>query len=162
MDSGYSVLRLVLDPLRGTSVPVGAIAWDAHRKWFNIRFLQQEEGITGVTGKQRQIVGFAGDQLRRWAEEERVPYEKDPIRPWESRFWQAASEVLTSSILLDQPKAMEPLESDDELEALYEAVVQLEALRAQPESLNRDNTHRRPRKSSPADDPTPPAGVSSV
>lgn len=124
VDSGYSVLRLVLDPLRGTSVPVGAIAWDAHRKWFNIRFLQQEEGITGVTGKQRQIVGFAGDQLRRWAEEERVPYEKDPIRPWESRFWQAASEVLTSSILLDQPKAMEPLESDDELEALYEAVVQ--------------------------------------
>jgi hypothetical protein len=133
VDSGYSVLRLVIDPLRGVSVPVGAIAWDAHRKWFNVRFLKQDEGISGVTVRQRQIVAFAGEQLRRWAQEERVPYEKASIHPWESRFWQAAADVLTSSVILDQPKAMEPLETEDELEALYEAVV----LPAEPKKRSR-------------------------
>ncbi len=68
---------------------------------------------------------IARDQIRRWAKARKVPYEPEPAEPTTDRFWKAVSEILTTGVRLDPPKAMDPMdEPDEEIEALFEAVVQ--------------------------------------
>lgn len=126
IDRGFAILRLVLDPLRNETVPVGAAAWDPSRDWFDVRIIGPDQRLKGVDKSARRIVEYNASQLRRWASEQYVPYAKRGLDPTRTTFWNAVSDVLTSSILLDPPKAMEPLTSEDEFEALFEAVVQPE------------------------------------
>ena len=47
------------------------------------------------------------------------------MEPTTDRFWKAVSEILTTAVRLDLPKAMDPMdEPDTGIEALFEAVVQ--------------------------------------
>ena len=65
------------------------------------------------------------NQIQRWACARKVPYEAAAVEPTSAPFWKAVSEVLSTAVRLDPPKAMDPM---DELEAesewLFEAVVQ--------------------------------------
>ena len=47
------------------------------------------------------------------------------MEPTGDRFWKAVSEILSTCVRLDLPKAMDPMDEPDvEIEALFEAVVQ--------------------------------------
>ena len=47
------------------------------------------------------------------------------MEPKTDRLWKAVSEILTTAVRLDLPKAMDPMdEPDTGIEALFEAVVQ--------------------------------------
>lgn len=125
IERGFAILRMVLDPLRNDTVPVGAVAWDPDRSWFDIRVVDETQRLRGLNKSRRRIVELNAAQLRRWAGERRVPYAgQEDLAPTRTEFWQAAGAVMTSSVLLDPPKAMEPLKTEDEFEALFEAVVQ--------------------------------------
>jgi hypothetical protein len=124
LQTGFSVLRLAIDPLRGTSIPVGAVVWDADRKWYKVRLLQQDERVDGMTPERRLLVEFMGTQLTRWAERRIIPYLEQPADPWSSKFWDGVKRALTTGVRLDTLKAMQPVTSDADLELLFEAVVQ--------------------------------------
>jgi len=124
LDSGFVILRLVTDALRGTSVPVGAIAWDRGKEWYGLRLLGQAEGLREVTQDRRQLLNLTRSKLEHWAETRAVPYAPGTIEPWTSAFWESARRVLTTGIRLDTPKAMDPLHSEEELDLLFDAVVQ--------------------------------------
>jgi hypothetical protein len=122
---GYSILRVTTDELRGDTTPVGVVAWDSERDWFRTRVLAEDEAVRNVPSWARQFLSITANQLERWAKEKSVPYEPGPVHPTTDRFWRAASEILTTSVRLDSPKAMDPMEEpDQDLEALFEAIVQ--------------------------------------
>ena len=121
---GYSVLRVTTDEQRGDTIPVGVAAWDSVRSWFGMRVLDAEEKISGVPAWSRKFVTITHQQLERWADASSVPYEPEPASPATDHFWRAASEILSTSVRLDSPRAMDPMkEPDEELEALFEAIV---------------------------------------
>ena len=129
---GYTVLRAAVDSKRGKLVPVGVVAWDSDREWFEIRTITDEERVTGISPQARQFGRIVVEQLSRWAEKQSVPYADGNLFPWQAEFWSAASKVLTTAIRLDEPKAIDPsYESQAALEALFEAVVQPKQPRAQ-------------------------------
>ena len=122
---GYSVIRVSLDDRRDHTVPVGVVAWQTTNPWYGWRWLENDEKVRGVDPATRRLMRITRNQIRRWAGERKVPYEPEPVEPTTDRFWKAVSEILTTAVRLDLPKAMNPMdEPDTGIEALFEAVVQ--------------------------------------
>lgn len=122
---GYSVVRIAVNEERDETTPVGVVAWDSDRLWYSWRLLAPDERVGGVYAWNRKFLEIVREQLGRWADARRVPYAANPVEPSSDRFWEAASKVLTTSVRLARPRAMDPMkEPDDEIEALFEAVVQ--------------------------------------
>lgn len=122
---GYSVIRVSLDDHRDHTVPVGVVAWQTTNPWYGWRWLEHDEKVRGVDPATRRLMRITKDQIRRWANARKVPYEPDPVEPTSDRFWKAVSEILSTSVRLDLPKAMDPMDEPDAgIEALFEAVVQ--------------------------------------
>ncbi len=122
---GYSVIRVSLDDHRDHTVPVGVVAWQTTNPWYGWRWLEHDERVRGVDRTTRRLMRITRDQIKRWANARRVPYEPTPVEPTSDRFWQAVSEVFSTGVRLDLPKAMDPMDEPDvEIEALFEAVVQ--------------------------------------
>lgn len=121
---GYSVLRVITDDVRGDSVPVGVVAWDTTKEWFQTRVIDADEKVTGVPKWARTFLSISVKQLDRWASAASVPYEPGPTAPYTDRFWGAASEVMSTAVRLDSPKAMEPMTDPvEQLEGLFDAIV---------------------------------------
>lgn len=121
---GYSVVRVSLDDDRDDTVPVGVVAWDTGNAWYRWRWLEKDEKVRGVDGATRKLMRIAKNQIRRWADARKVPYEPAPVEPTRARFWRAVSEILSTAVRLDPPKAMDPMdEPEAEIESLFEAVV---------------------------------------
>ena len=122
---GYSVIRISLDDDRNDSVPVGVVAWQSTLRWYGWRWLASDERARGVDRPLRKLLRITKQQISRWADARRVPYEPGPVEPASDTFWRAVSEILTTAVQLDRPKAMDPMrEPTEDIEALFEAVVQ--------------------------------------
>ena len=122
---GYSIIRVSLDDHRDLTVPVGVVAWQTSNPWYGWRWLEQDEEVGGVDPAIRRLMAIAKNQIRRWANARKVPYEPAPVEPTSDRFWKVVSEILSTGVRLDLPKAMDPMDDPDaEIEALFEAVVQ--------------------------------------
>ena len=122
---GYSVLRVCLDDRNNDTVPIGVVAWDTPNTWQGWRWLQDDEKVRGVDSPTRQLMRITKNQIQRWAASKEVPYEPTQVEPTCAQFWTAVSEILTTSVRLDAPKAMEPMaQPSAEIELLFEAVVQ--------------------------------------
>ena len=122
---GYSVIRVSLDDHRDHTVPVGVVAWQSTNPWYGWRWLEHDEKVRGVDPATRRLMRITKNQIRRWAKARKVPYEPEPVEPTCDRFWKAVSEILSTSVRLDVPKAMDPMDEPDAgIEALFEAVVQ--------------------------------------
>ncbi len=119
------MIRVSLDDHRDRTVPVGVVAWQTPKPWYGWRWLERDERVRGVDPATRRLMRVARGQIRRWAKNRRVPYEPGSVEPTSDRFWRAASEILTTGVRLDRPKAMDPMaEPGEGIEALFEAVVQ--------------------------------------
>ena len=133
---GYSVIRISLDDDRNDTVPVGVVAWQSRLPWYGWRWLASTERVKGVDGSVRKLMEITRNQIKRWADSRRVPYEPGPVEPTSDRFWRAVSEILSTAVRLDPPKAMDRMHEPSEgIEALFEAVVQ-------PEQSHRQRAER--------------------
>ena len=122
---GYSVVRVSLDDDGDHTVPVGVVAWDTGNEWYWWRWLEEDEKVQGVDSTSRKLMRIVRNQIRRWADARKVPYEPGPVEPTRARFWKAVSEILSTAVRLDPPKAMDPMDEPEvEIESLFEAVVQ--------------------------------------
>ena len=123
---GYSIIRVTLDDHRDYTVPIGVVAWDTPNAWYRWRWLEQNERVHGVDAATRRLMQIAKNQIQRWADIRRVPYEPTPVEPTSARFWTAVSEILSTCVRLDPPKPMDPMkEAEAGIESLFEAVCQV-------------------------------------
>lgn len=127
IEHGYATINLVLDELGRERVPVGVAAWDADRQWYDVRILSKDEKVRGVSKARLTFAEAVHSQVRNWAEERSVPYAGREVFPWESTFWHAVRQVLTTAVKIDPPRTMDPMKfPDEEMESLFSAVVQPE------------------------------------
>lgn len=124
---GYSIVRVTLDDHRYDTVPVGVVAWDTRNAWYGWRWLEQNERVRGVDATTRTLMEIARNQIRRWADARRVPYEPTPVEPTNAAFWRAVSEIFTTGVRLDLPRPMDPMDEPEAgIESLFEAVCQVD------------------------------------
>ena len=121
---GYSIVRVSLNNHGDRTVAVGVVAWDQPKGWYGQRWLDGDEEVRGVDAVTRRLMRITRDQIERWARARSVPYEPAPSQPTSTRFWKAVSDILSTAVRLDPPKAMAPMaDPDGELEGLFEVVV---------------------------------------
>lgn len=124
IEHGYSVIRLVRDPLDSHAMPVGVAVWDFQRNWFSIRCVNEDESLPKLSRWERTVSELATKQILMWAERQRVPYARETQNPASVVFWESVSDVMTTTIQFDHPKAMDPMENhEEEFELLYTAIV---------------------------------------
>ena len=122
---GYSVVRACLDDTSDHAVPVGVVAWDTPNEWHMWRWLEEDEKVRDIDPATRRLMWITRKQIQRWANARKVPYEPAPVEPTSAPFWKAVSEVLSTAVRVDPPKAMDPMdEPEAEIESFFEAVVQ--------------------------------------
>ena len=122
---GYSIVRACLDDTGDHAVPVGVVAWDTPNRWQMWRWLEADEKVRGIDPATRRLMQITKNQIQRWANARKVPYEPAPAEPTSAPFWKAVSEILSTAVRLDPPKAMDPMdEPEAEIEWVFEAVVQ--------------------------------------
>lgn len=94
-------------------------------EWHMWRWLEEDEKVRGIDRATRRLMWITRKQIQRWANARKVPYEPAPVEPTSAPFWKAVSEVLSTAVRVDPPKAMDPMdEPEAEIESLFEAVVQ--------------------------------------
>ena len=125
IERGFSVIRLVMDEQAIRTLPVGVVAWDAERGWYQVRVLQEDERVTGVPAHLRLLLNTAIHNLDRWAKLGSIGGHGEGMKPTNSSFWDAARDRMASAVRLDSPKALEPTPHPDMgIDALFDAIVQ--------------------------------------
>ena len=121
---GYSVIQASSGDGLNETTPVGVVAWNSNEFWYGSRWLAPDERIPGVDRTTRRFMHIMRDQINRWADSRRVPYEPAPVEPTTDRFWRAVSEILSTAIRLDLPRPMDPMDDpEQEIESLFQVVV---------------------------------------
>ena len=98
--------------------------------------------MRGIDPATRRLMRITRNQIQRWADARKVPYEPAPVEPTSAPFRKAVSEVLSTAGRVDPPTAMDPMdEPEAEIESLFEAVVQP----TQPRAGHGESTRRSPK-----------------
>ena len=126
------------------TTPVGVVAWNSTEPWYGSRWLAPDERIPGVDRTTRRFMHIMRDQINRWADFRRVPYEPAPVEPTTDRFWRAVSEILSTAIRLDLPRPMDPMDDpEQEIEALFQVVVRpVSSIGSAHIEFHRENPHK--------------------
>ncbi|MEZ4416169.1 MAG: hypothetical protein R3E10_10440 [Gemmatimonadota bacterium] len=123
IDYGFSILRVIPGDAFSPPEPVGVIAWDSSRRWFDVRLLDQKEVPPGVPKNRLALAKVAARDLQTWASKRRVPYSTSSAEPWTGEFWSAVHRFLSSGVRADAPAAMQRMHDPaEEFPLLFEAV----------------------------------------
>lgn len=119
----YATLRFVVDPDRNVSVPVGVALWGPDPDSLKIRLPEKDERFQGAdVAEAYPYLELVCSQIRSWLRKGSVPYQREPLRPLSDEWWEQVRRLLKFRVHVDEPKPIECMHPDLELEALYEAV----------------------------------------
>ncbi len=130
MESLYSTyscatLRYLTDAERGVTVPVGVILWNNDGSWHQIRLPEPEEHIPGVSlVKACSYLELAKAQVEGWIEQGELPYSQTPLQPLSQAWWQHVEKLLRFTVRIDGIRIIDCQDPEDEIETLFEAIVQ--------------------------------------
>jgi hypothetical protein len=119
----YSVFSFVSDDARETSIPIGVALWSAQQRWWRVRFLQQGERLSRFNMKENfPFVTLIQGKLNQWMQKG-IPYEGTKHEAFENAWWKSAKNWLIHRIRLSDPRPIDCIDPDREIEPLYESVV---------------------------------------
>src|SRR6266542_3738979 len=124
ISSSYAIFSFVLDPARGTTIPIGIALWSPERRWVKVRLLEEREQLTGLTKADHYpFVRLVREKVENWVATGELPYAEGPIPPFEDHWWRHVKELLIHRVRLGEPRPIDCHNPDQELGPLYEAVV---------------------------------------
>jgi hypothetical protein len=119
----YSVLAYVTEDLKQLSVPVGVVLWGENPDNTRIRIIQEGEKVKGVKSPAHVFIRLAKAKIENWILHGVLPYATRDLRPGTDEWWRHVSKLLVHGVRLSEPRAIDCLDVDKEIELLYEAVV---------------------------------------
>lgn len=120
----YFVFRYVTDPTRAMSVPAGVALWETGTPNVLMRFIEDDEAVTGVSSAEaRQFIGLTEQGIRKWVDVGQLPYQPEGMSPHTTEWWNHMRELLAFKVSLSEPLPIDCVDPIEELEPLFEAVV---------------------------------------
>lgn len=120
MSSSYSVLSYTQDESRGIRTPVGIVLWSDDHEFAGVRVVAPSERSLGLKQADCDVVSFVRDKLVSWIESKSLPYSQEQLSPYEDAWWVHAARLLTHRVTLSEPRAVEALNPNEDLETIYE------------------------------------------
>ena len=104
--------------------PVGVALWSEGGERVLLRFPEPDERLRGITNaRQRQVVMTAASQVERWVAQGELPYLEPGMPPTSHRWWSHLAAIMDFGVGVTEPSAIDCVEPEEEVEALFEAVV---------------------------------------
>lgn len=119
----YSVFRFVLDEMKGTSVPIGVALWGSDSDAIWIRFAKEREHLKGLNKLAYFQIEGVSKELCNWIKSGEMPYLREEIRPHTDPWWRHVSKLLVHQVRASEPRPIDCVNPDEEVDSLYEAVV---------------------------------------
>src|ERR1022692_4577128 len=120
----YSVFSFVVDDVQERTVPVGVALWSAQGKVVKCKFLNEQDKLTGFNATQHYpFVRLVRDKVKHWINTGKLPYSDEPYAPFDDRWWRHPRKLLIHQVRLSEPRPIDCLDPDEELEPLFESVV---------------------------------------
>jgi hypothetical protein len=127
VDSYYSctTLRYVVDAKRDVTLPVGVVIWNQQEKWLRFRLPKEGERIDGVAiATAAPYLDVARSQIEGWLHHGKLPYAREALRPLSDAWWDQVRRLLQWRIRVGPVQPIDCRQPEEEIEALYEALVQ--------------------------------------
>ncbi len=130
MESLYSTyscatLRYLTDADRGVTVPVGVILWENNGAWYRIRLPEPEEHVVGIPPvKAQPYLELVKSQIEGWIKQGDLPYDQEALKPLSHAWWQHVEKLLRFTVRIDGIRIIDCQDPEDEIETLFEAIVQ--------------------------------------
>src|SRR5262249_18603521 len=124
ISSSYAIFSFVLDPARGTTIPIGVALWSLERRWVKVRLVEEKEQLTGFKKVEHfPLVRLVRDKVASWVATGQLPYAEGRHPPFADEWWRHVKELLIHRVRLSEPRPIDCRDPEQELEPLYEAVV---------------------------------------
>jgi hypothetical protein len=124
--SAYScaTLRFLVDGKRDVSLPVAVVIWsmELNRLWF--RQPEPGERIDGVSvATVLPYLKMVKSQIEGWHRDGALPYAKTSLVPLSPDWWEGVRALMQWSVRLGPGQPIDCVRPEEEIEALYEALV---------------------------------------
>lgn len=119
----YATFRFVADSERGVTIPIGVAVWGSDTSSLKIRFPKKGDRFDGAdVNKVLPYLEVVKTQIESWLKNSYVPYQQEALEPLSDAWWDQVRKLLRFKVRVDEPKPIECVRPDLELESLYEAV----------------------------------------
>jgi Protein of unknown function (DUF3037) len=119
----YSVFHFISDEMKGTSVPIGVVLWGSEAGPVITRFAQPADRVRGLNKMAYFQINGVQEELKKWMRTGDVPYARADFEPNTDAWWRHVSALLVHQVRASQPRPIDCVDPDEEIEPLYEAVV---------------------------------------
>ena len=119
----YSVFSFVKDELAGTAIPVGVAVWGRDSKFLRIRLAKQKERVRGLDSLAYFQIEGVRLQLEIWVKEGALPYSDNGCPSYSDEWWRQVSRLFVHQVKISEPRTIDCIRPDEEIESLFEAVV---------------------------------------
>jgi hypothetical protein len=127
-----AVLRFVTDSRRNLDVPAGVALWAEGDEEIRFRFPRKGERIdTLSTEEVLQHLEAVRAQLNAWLDQRQLPYAPPGLLPLSAEWWEHAGRLLRFRVRLGPARSIDCRVPDEEIETLFEALVQPQVKRRQ-------------------------------
>jgi DUF3037 family protein len=126
-DSTYScaTLRYMVDDRRGVSVPIGVVLWNEAENYIKFRLPREDERVGEIPPAEADMhLQATRAQIEAWRREKHLPYLRAPVQPLSREWWEHVQRLLGFRIRLDSPRPIDCQEPEEEIDALFDAMVQ--------------------------------------
>jgi hypothetical protein len=124
--SGYScsTVRLITDPARDGSVPVGLFLWNESESKLLHRFPKDGERLEGTTvAHALPYIEAAVEDIASWSKLPVLPFASAPIKPLSIDWWSHVSQLMHHGIKIDPPKVIDVRTPVEEIDSLFDYYV---------------------------------------
>jgi len=121
----YITVRFVTDWVRQIDVPIGVILWEDGGRQPLIRLPQSGEQLPDVNmAEARPHLQVFHDQIDGWLQSRALPYTDGELEPLSDEWWAHVQKLLSFSIRVSDPRPLDCVRPEIEVEALFSAAVQ--------------------------------------
>jgi hypothetical protein len=120
----YAVFRFVKDARRDISVPIGVALWSEDANWVKVRLVRPNEKVRRVSKTtDYPFINIFGKKLSEWLASTHLPYAQSSETPTADAWWKHLQTILIHKIRISDPRPIDCLSPDSELETLFNEVV---------------------------------------
>ncbi len=119
----YSVFSFITDEMKGTAIPIGVAVWGSESDTIWMRFADQREHVKGLNKIAYFQIEGVRKELWSWVRTSEMPYSVASTVPNSDSWWRHVARLLVHQVRAAEPRPIDCLNPDEEIDSLYEAIV---------------------------------------
>jgi hypothetical protein len=109
--------------MKGTAIPIGVAVWGSESDTIWMRFAEQREHVKGLNKIAYFQIEGVRKELWSWVRTSEMPNSVASTAPNSDSWWRHVARLLVHQVRAAEPRPIDCLNPDEEIDSLYEAIV---------------------------------------